>query len=91
MDDRKAAKAEQFIKLNTNKPFQIRDVVEATSISKRSLQLRFRRELGRSILDEIRRLRTDQVAKMLATATIPVSKIALDLGYPDPRNRKGKG
>ncbi len=39
--------------------------------------------LQRSVLDEIRRLRTDQIARLLVETTLPVSAIAESLGFAD--------
>jgi len=81
VEDPEVAHALQFIRDHQNEPLQVSDVINAVALSRRALQLRFRRVLGRSILDEIRRVRTDQVAKMLAETNLPVSKIAMEMGY----------
>jgi LacI family transcriptional regulator len=75
------AKAIQFIHANSNEPIQVSDVVAAVPMSRRTLQLRFRRVLGRSILDEIRRARVDQISEMLVKTNMSVSNIALTLGF----------
>ena len=82
MQDSEVSKAVQYIRQHPNESLQVGDVVKAVALSRRSLQLRFRRILGRSILDEIRRVRIDHVAEMLTETNLPVSKIALALGYP---------
>ena len=82
MEDRSVAVAIHFIKENLFKSISVDDVVEATRVARRTLQMRFKREIGRTIADEIRRLKSDQVARMLVTTNFPISKIALDLGFP---------
>ena len=48
---------------------------------RRALQQRFRRSLNRTVHDEIRRARMEQVARMLAETNLSVSEIASALGY----------
>jgi len=52
-------------------------------LSRRALEKRFRRFLKHSVLNEIRRVRTDQIARLLAETELPVAQIALDLGFDD--------
>jgi LacI family transcriptional regulator len=82
MEDRMVAKALQFIRTHASEPIQVTDVVKAVPVSRRLLQKRFQRVLGRTILDEIRHTRAEQVARMLSETNLPVSKIALTCGYP---------
>ena len=56
-------------------------VVAVSGLSRRALELRFRKELDRSILDEIRRSRLDRACRLLTTTIQPVTKIALQLGF----------
>ncbi|MBI9019620.1 MAG: DNA-binding transcriptional regulator [Phycisphaerae bacterium] len=82
IEDREIAQALQFIRQHPNEPLQVSDVVDAVAISRRSLQLRFKQALGRSILDEIRKVRIEQVSRMLTETNLPVSNIAMSLGFP---------
>lgn len=82
MEDRMVAKALQFIRSHANEPIQVADVVEAVPISRRLLQKRFQMVLGRTILDEIRYTRAEQVAEMLSDTNLPISAIALACGFP---------
>jgi LacI family transcriptional regulator len=45
------------------------------------LELRFRRVLGRSLLQEIRRVRVNQICRLLAETNQPISQVALALGF----------
>jgi len=58
-------------------------VARAAAISRRALEKRFRDSLGRSVLDEIRRVRTDQIARLLVETELPVAQIAERLGFAD--------
>jgi len=86
MKDHEVACALRFIRRHAKQAIQVRDVVDAAAVSRRSLEQRFRRELGHSVLDEIKRVRVDQVAKMLVETNLSVSQIALALGYTGIEN-----
>jgi LacI family transcriptional regulator len=72
----------QFIYANIVKPIQASDVLAVLPSSRRYVEQRFRRELGRSIYQEITRARAERIATMLVTTDISVEKIATDMGYP---------
>jgi LacI family transcriptional regulator len=64
---------------------RVPQVVAVSGLSRRSLELRFRKELGRTILDEIRRTRLDRACRLLINSELPVAKIALKLGFSTPQ------
>ena len=82
IEDREVAEAVRFIRRYSKKAIQVSDVVDAVALSRRALERRFRMMLGRSVHDEIKRVRVEQIARMLLEADLPVSKIALDFGFP---------
>jgi LacI family transcriptional regulator len=81
IEDREVAKAVRFIRQHSKEPIQVSDVVDAVLVSRRSLYHQFRRVLGRSPNEEIRRTRVEQIVRMLVETNLPVSKIAFALGY----------
>jgi len=82
IDDREVAAAVHFIRQHASQEIHVGDVVNAVTLSRRVLEKRFRRILGRSVHEEIRRVRVGQVARMLVETNLSVSRIALALGYP---------
>lgn len=82
IDDPGVAKAVRFIRQHSKEIIQVDDVVNAVSISRRSLERQFHSVLGRSVLSEVRRARTDVIVQMLMETDQTVSQIALILGYP---------
>jgi LacI family transcriptional regulator len=58
-------------------------VARNAGISRRLLEKQFRRELGCSVLDEIRHVRTDKMAQLLVETRLPVREIAETLGFGD--------
>ncbi len=80
--DPEVAKALHFIREHAKEPVQVPDVVAVTAMSRRSLERRFRRVIGRSVHGQIRHVRIEQVVQMLLETNLTVSQIALNLGYP---------
>lgn len=76
-------KALIFIRDHARKPMVVRDVARASGLSRRSLELNFSRFLGRTILQEIKRARTDQIARLLVESDTAIAEIAEILGFPD--------
>jgi LacI family transcriptional regulator len=62
------------------------EVALSAGLSRRALEKRFRKQLGRSILEEVRRIRTDHIARLLAETDLPVAKIADLLGFSDTQH-----
>ena len=79
--DEGVAAALRFIRDNVNRIIQVRDVVEATSLSHRTLHTRFRRAIGRSLVQEMNRQRAQYIARLLATTNVPLKRIAQDFTY----------
>lgn len=82
IEDNDIAEAVRFIRQHARESIQVSDVVEVVALSRRSLYKRFRRALGRSPNEEIRRVRVEQITRMLIETNLSVSQIALALGYP---------
>ncbi len=83
VEDAAVARAMRFIRDHTRGPVAVGEVAKAAGLSRRVLERRFRREFNSSIQTEIRRVRTDQIARLLVESHMPVSEIAESLGFPD--------
>jgi len=81
ISDPDVAGAVHFIRQNARKTIRVSDVVDAIATSRRTLQQRFRNTLGRSIHEEIRRVRIEQVKRMLMETNLSISQVATALGY----------
>jgi LacI family transcriptional regulator len=81
IEDRTVAEAIRFIRRRAKKALQVTDVVDHVAMSRRNLELRFHRVLGRSIYSEIKRVRTEQIVRMLCETDLSISEIALKLGH----------
>ncbi len=81
VSDTEVATAIRFIRKNVDRAIQVRDVVDATTVSRRVLENRFRTALRRSIYQEIRRMRVDRIIQLLVSTDMTVREIALRCGF----------
>jgi LacI family transcriptional regulator len=87
IDDPYVAQALQFIYRRARRDaIQVDDVLRAVPISRRSLYERFDRVLDRSVHEEIKRIRVDQLARLLVTTNLSISQIASTSGCSDMKN-----
>ena len=95
-EDPHLRKALVCIRDHAKRAISVDEVAMASGQSRRSLEKAFRSLLGRSILEEIRRERTDQIARILVETDLSVAQIADGLGFADVQHvaryfRAGKG
>lgn len=81
VSDRHVAIAVRFITENYMHPIQTDDVARKTGISKRPLQDRFTRHIGRSIHDQIIAKRIEHAKVLLRTTDYKTSTIAEESGF----------
>ena len=79
-------KALRLIRDRARSGVTVDEVARSSGLSRRTLEKRFRKLLGRSVLDEIRRVRTDQIAQLLVETDLPVAQIADLLGFADTQH-----
>jgi len=79
--DAEVADAMRFIRANASKIIRVDDVVNATLLSRRLLERRFRKTIGKSILNEIRRVHVESAAEMLLNTNLPISQVAQKSGF----------
>jgi len=85
-DELHLGRALRFIRDRARNGVSVDEVALSAGLSRRALEKRFRKQLGRSILEEIRRIRTDHIARLLVETDLPVAKIADLLGFPDTQH-----
>ncbi len=81
IEDEEVAKAVSFIfnKLPAN--ISVDDVAEATNLSRRALEVRFRKSINHTIADETRRIRINNSKKLLRETDFSVARIAVMTGF----------
>ncbi|MBN2579156.1 MAG: DNA-binding transcriptional regulator [Pirellulales bacterium] len=81
VEDASLAAALKFIRENYRRSIGVEDVVEQSPLSRRTLEIRFQRCLGRGIREEIQRARLNLVQQFLVETNLPLWKIAEIAGF----------
>jgi len=82
MEDPHVATAAQFIHDHLGEPFNAARVVQAASVSRRQLEIRFRQSLGCSLYEYLCRQRVERSKRLLAAAVRPkLHKVACECGF----------
>jgi LacI family transcriptional regulator len=81
VQDKLVSQALNFIHQNAKRLIQVDDVVKFLSVSRSNIQEKFTKTLGRTVYDEIKRVRIDLICQMLIETDLSISDIALSLGY----------
>lgn len=71
----------EFIALNACSGIGVPDVVRHTNASRRLTEIRFRKELGHTILDEIQRVRLERICTLLRETNQPIGEIVHTCGF----------
>jgi LacI family transcriptional regulator len=80
-EDRRVAAALRFIRDHARQAIKVDDVVRCAGISRRGLEIRFRRAVGRSIRGEIQRIRLAYTKQLLTETNLPAERIAALAGF----------
>jgi LacI family transcriptional regulator len=80
-DDRHVSAALRFIRDHARQAIGVEDVAQQAEISRRTLEIRFRRRLGRSVRDEIERCRVTYAKQLLLETSLSVERIAHLAGF----------
>ncbi len=81
LDDPEVAAAMHFIQDHATEPIGVSDIVEEVMISRRALELRFRKAIGRTLHSEIRRVRLERASRLLVETDMPVTQVAEASGF----------
>jgi LacI family transcriptional regulator len=81
VEDRDVAKAVMFIRDHARTPIGVHEVVKHSTVSRRALEIRFQKSLGRSIREEIQRVRLKWVMQLLVETDLSIAKIAHCSGF----------
>lgn len=81
IDDEAVAESVRYIRQNALGPLGVEDVLNHVAMSRRNLERRFRRAMGRSLLDEIRRVRLDRACQLLRDTDLDMARVAEKSGF----------
>lgn len=81
IEDAEVTRALRFIYDNASHAIQVKDVVNESGLQSRALQKRFRKYLGRTIAEEIDRVRIDIICRFLMETPKTIQEIADELDF----------
>jgi LacI family transcriptional regulator len=83
LDDPDVSTALRFIRRRAGHRVHVSEIAESVGLSRRTLEVRFRKALGRSLNAEIQRVRMEKVKQLLSETDWPLAKVAESAGYTD--------
>jgi LacI family transcriptional regulator len=81
LDDPVVARALHFIHDHAGQPIGVGDVVEQLLISRRALEMRFKKAVGRTLRRELERVRLERARRLLLETDLPLPQVARAAGY----------
>jgi LacI family transcriptional regulator len=81
INDTDVVQALRFVRTNATQLLQVDDVLDHVTLSRRSLERKFRRLVGHSISDEIRRAHVERAKQLLITTDLAMPEIATGSGF----------
>lgn len=82
--DRLVAEAVRWIWSQTGETLSVSDVAAQFPVARRSLERRFHRVLGHTILEEITRCHVERAKRLLVDTDLPLKAVALASGFSGP-------
>jgi LacI family transcriptional regulator len=79
--DPEVAAALGFIHDHAAEPIGVEDVVRHLAISRRNIEIRFQKCVGRTLHAELQRVRLERARRFLVETDIPIPKVAESVGY----------
>ncbi len=80
-EDSLVARALQIIRERAGHTVSVSDVIEGLGVSRRTLERRFFRAIGRTVLSEIMRCHLQRAKQLLLETNLPCHKIAAEAGF----------
>jgi LacI family transcriptional regulator len=84
LDDPEVAAALHFLHDHAGEPIDVGDLVGHLLISRRSLEIRFRKAIGRTIHQELHRVRMERAKRLLLETELPIPRVAQGAGFASP-------
>ena len=81
IDDDEISQALQYIRRHAHSNIRVSDILKTVSLSRRSLEHRFKKLIGRTPHEEIQRVRLNSVKRLLSETELSIAAIAERSGY----------
>lgn len=86
VEDPHVAKALNFIYNHAGEAIRVTDVLKKVPLCRRYLETHFRKSIGRSPYEEIRRAHVERAKKLLAETNLPLDRIAEASGFSEMKH-----
>jgi LacI family transcriptional regulator len=84
LEDREVTQALRYIHENAGRPLRVDEIVKPLAVSRRALEIRFQRAVGRSLHDEIQRMHLERAKRLLRESDLPLANVAEASGFTTP-------
>lgn len=81
VNDRLVIRALEYVRINAGLNIRVSDVAGHVGVTQRWVEKRFAQTLGRSVMDEIQRVRMDTVHSLVTQTATPFAQIAKRCGF----------
>jgi LacI family transcriptional regulator len=81
VEDEVVTHALEHIGTHAGNTIYVDDIARTAGVSRRSLELRFRRALGTSVYDQVQRVRFERVVELLTNPGLSLDEIAFSTGF----------
>jgi LacI family transcriptional regulator len=81
VNDRLVIQALEYVRINAGLNIRVSDVGRHCGVSQRWVEKRFAQTLGRSVMDEIQRVRLETVCSLVTQSALPFTEIARRCGF----------
>ena len=85
IEDSTVQAALQYIRQHAEENMSVANLAHDIAVGRRLLERRFRSILGRSVLEEIHRVRTERAKELLTDTHLPITIVAAQSGFPNTR------
>jgi len=85
IDDEIVQAALQYIRQHAGEDLSVAELTHGLAVARRLLERRFRSLLGRSVLDEICRVRIERAKELLTDTHLPITAVAAQAGFRSAR------
>jgi LacI family transcriptional regulator len=84
-EDPLVEQAVRYIRSQATRPIRVPDILSRLAASRRSLEKRFRRQMGHSLHTEIVQIRMEYARRLLRNSRHTITSIAQDCGFQTPQ------
>lgn len=85
VDDQDVRAALEYIRANAHRPIQVPDILKAVPIYRERLHRLFHHVVGRTVMQEVRRLHVEQARRLLDATDLSIPEIARRSGFSNYR------